>query len=161
AGIEDVVVAEGFTVILGSTEGSTEREERLVSSLRQRQVDGIVLASQQVDDGVVERLVEAGLDVVLASRPASSLMTDTIMADDVGGTRAALEHLVEHGHERIAHIAGPASIASFSNRAEAFEAFVREHGVGRNATPVVVRAESATVDGGARAAEELLASGDV
>ncbi|MEE6295637.1 LacI family DNA-binding transcriptional regulator [Georgenia wangjunii] len=158
AGIEDVAGAEGFTVILGSTEGSLEREERIVSSLRQRQVDGIVLASQQVEDGVVERLVESGLDVVLASRPASSLMTDTVMADDMGGTHAAMEHLLEHGHERIGHIAGPAGVATFRNRAEAFRASCHEHGAGRNATPVVVQAESATVEGGARAAEELLAS---
>ena len=52
----------------------------------------------------------------------------TIVADNAGGIRAAMQHLIEHGHQRIAFIAGtPEDLGGDSgDRLRAYQAAVRD-----------------------------------
>jgi LacI family transcriptional regulator len=45
--------------------------------------------------------------VVLLHRHPEAIGGTTVMTDDVGGARLATQHLLEHGHERIACVGGP------------------------------------------------------
>ena len=69
--------------------------------------------------------------------------------------RAAVTHLAELGHERIAHVTGPLSLSTTARRLAAFlEALP---GAGR---PPVVHGEAFTIPAGERAAAELLRARD-
>lgn len=128
-GIDEVLGANNFTLIIGSSEGLAEKETAVVRSMRQRQVDGIIMASVTMGDNEVQNLVESGLDVVLASRNLMSTHVDTVRSDNIGGAMAAVEHLVEHGHVRIGHLAGPQMVAPFVDRRTAYDKVIGDHGL--------------------------------
>jgi LacI family transcriptional regulator len=51
-----------------------------------------------------------------------------VVSDEAAGARAAVEHLLETGRRRIAHVTGPPGHHSAVVRAEAFEATLAAHG---------------------------------
>jgi LacI family transcriptional regulator len=58
------------------------------------------------------------MKVVLASRHLPDAEVDMVLVENVRGARMAVEHLVAHGHTRIAYVGGPESIAQFQDRAQ-------------------------------------------
>ena len=46
----------------------------------------------------------AGVPIVFLDRPPGDVEADTVLLDNLGGTRAGVEHLLEQGHERIAFV---------------------------------------------------------
>ena len=121
-GIDEVLGSSGYTLIFGSTEGLAAKEADVVRSMQQRQVDGIVMASVTLQDGEVSQLVDSGLDVVLASRHLKrSDLVDAVVIDNEDGARQAVEHLIAHGHQRIAHIAGPQDVYPFEIRRNTYQ----------------------------------------
>jgi DNA-binding LacI/PurR family transcriptional regulator len=155
-GIDEVLGSSDYTLIFGSTEGSAAKEAAVVRSMRQRQVDGIVMASVTLQDGEVSQLVESGLDVVLASRHLRrSDLVDAVVIDNEDGARQAVEHLIAHGHERIAHIAGPQDVYPFEIRRETYERVLAQ--AGRSVEGLLVEAASTGQEAGAVAIERLLA----
>ena len=55
----------------------------------------------------------AGMRVVLASRHLPDAEVDMVLVDSVRGARIAVEHLIAHGHERIAYVGGPKALRNF------------------------------------------------
>jgi DNA-binding LacI/PurR family transcriptional regulator len=120
AGVEEITGDSEYTLLLGSTDGSPAKEADLVRSMLQRQVDGLVMAAVTMLDEQVLRLVDSDVDVVLASRGLDATPADTVVIDNVAGARLAVEHLIGHGHRRVAHLAGPADVVPFRLRLEGY-----------------------------------------
>lgn len=154
AGVEDVIGASEYTLLLGSSDGQAGKEARIVRSMMQRQVDGVIMASVTMRDGEVARLAESGLSVVLASRNLSRSLVDTVMVDNVMGGRLAAQHLLWHGHGRIAHINGPQDVVPFRSRLTGFAEELRANGVPLGADLIVP--SLTTAEAGAEAGERLL-----
>ena len=152
AGVEEVIEPVGYTVLLGSTNNDPRREAKIVSSMAARQVDGIVMASVTLRDREVGRLIESGLHVVLASRGLSTANVDTVKVDSHLGAAAALEHLMAHGHSRMAHIAGPQNVLPFKERRQGFERALEAGGL----TPVAIVETKSDQNGGSEALSQLL-----
>lgn len=93
--------------------------------LRQR-VDAIVLVV--VDVGVLE--VVRGLDLaipVVASASVARRHPVIVSIDQYRGARAAVRHLVELGHTRIVHLAGPANAPDGLERMRGWRDELAEH----------------------------------
>jgi LacI family repressor for deo operon, udp, cdd, tsx, nupC, and nupG len=78
--------------------------ERLAAAGR---VDGFLLTDVEVDDARFPLLEDAGLPVVLAGHPASECPFPWVETRHAEGMEAAVVHLRELGHERIAFLGGP------------------------------------------------------
>lgn len=154
-GVEDVLGRAGFTLLFGTTEGSAEREKAVLQSMQQRQVDGFILASVTVADAEVGELVNAGVNVILASRHLrSDNLVDGVIIDNAEGARLAVEHLVAHGHKLIGHIAGPQDIYPFEVRRATYQAVLAQ-GKQQTDSLVAVAASTAQEDGALALAELL------
>lgn len=129
AGVEEVIGESEYTLLLGSTDGRPAKEADLVRSMLQRQVDGLIMAAVTMEDEAVARLVESDVDVVLASRALDATPADTVVIDNVLGARLAVEHLLGHGHRRIAHIAGPLNVVPFRLRRDGYLDALRSGGL--------------------------------
>lgn len=97
-GYEDAASELGRSVLILSTHmGSADRETVLDLASR---VDGLVLFDQTVSEEMIGELVDRGLPVVLLGRgPAKG--ADAVSADNTASAHALVEHLLEHGHQRI------------------------------------------------------------
>ena len=91
----------------GSSDADPERERELVEGVLGRRVDGLILVPTAHDHTYLQRDVAAGIGLVFVDRPPETIDADHVLTDNRGGARAAVEHLLAHGHERIAFV-GPA-----------------------------------------------------
>ena len=155
AGVDEVLGASDYTLIFGSSEGSSDQEAAVVRSMRSRQVDGIVMASVRMQDSEVDDLARSGLDVVLASRNLAGNSVDTVVVDNLNGARQAVDHIAGHGHTRVAHIAGPQDVVPFALRQQAYVDLVRG-GTFEDDRELCIVAPASNHEAGAAAMERLL-----
>jgi len=155
AGVQDVLEDAGYTLLLGSSNSDPEREMAIARSMIRRQVDGVILGSARMQAEDIESLMESGMRFVLASRDLPHLVTDSVTVDNRAGAELAVDHLVELGHRRIAHVAGPQDVVPFRNRLWGYRHALIRHGIDPVDDLVVIAASSAP-EAGAAAARELL-----
>jgi LacI family transcriptional regulator len=106
-GLEDVAAERGFLVYAGSTHRDPAREERLALALCARRVDGMVIVPGPGDHGYLVTEIEAGVAAVFALRPpGDTALGDRVVIDERGGAKAAVAHLIAHGHRRIGFVDG-------------------------------------------------------
>ena len=110
AGFEPVASARGYGLLLCSSNEDATKERAELDLLRQRQVDGVVLASANASGNtdLLQRLTSLGIGLVMIDRDDHPGVTcDRVVTDDEEVGRLATSHLLAQGYRRIAHIAGP------------------------------------------------------
>jgi LacI family transcriptional regulator len=103
--IEEAGQQAGFSIVMCSTDNDAEKEARQVAFMRQKRVDGFIIASKFRNDEVLKELLEDGVPVVLFAFEKPPFSIDIVTVDDYLGGVAAVEHLVSLGHRRIGVIA--------------------------------------------------------
>lgn len=157
-GIEDVLEPAGYSGLIVSTDNDSDRERTLIESLRSRQVEGLVVATALLDHPLLEQLHREGVRMVMVNRRPRDLDVSSVTPDDALGIELAVRHLVELGHTRIAHLAGPSSTSTGVARAKAFRNAVRD--LGLSDEPALTRECAAwTEQAGAAALRDLRAAG--
>jgi DNA-binding LacI/PurR family transcriptional regulator len=141
-----------YQLVLLSTQDDDDRA-RVERHLLRGTTDGVLLLSTRADDPLPGRLVQEGLPCVVAGRPGDAAV-GYVDADNEGGARAAVRHLLERGRQVIATVAGPADMAVGADRYEGWRAALAE--AGQRAPRSLVARSDFTRAGGAVAAAELL-----
>jgi len=157
AGLETVASARGYGLLLCSSNEDPVKERAEIDLLRQRQVDGIILASVNASGNtdLLQRLGPLGIGLVMIDRDDHPIVKcDRVLTDDAEVGRLAATHLVEQGRTAIAHIMGP-PIVHAKRRAEGYKAALKALGV-RARSEWVVRGGFMEADG-YRAMKKLLA----
>lgn len=155
-GIEDTLIKRDYNLLLGNTDDDLAREASQLDSMLARRVDGLILASAHVEDPVLKGLAETGIPVVLILRSTASNDFTSVTADDRVGVQLAVEHLVDLGHTRIAHIAGPQRSSTGLGRRESFDYWMRQAGIEPDES-LVEEASTFSIEDGARAFATLMA----
>jgi LacI family transcriptional regulator len=153
-GAEHVAYAEGYNVFLCNTEEDTRRELRVLASLEEKRVDGIVICSSRLNDDDLRAAVARHPAVVLVNRRLDMDGVDAVLSDDKMGGRLATRHLLEGGHRAVGFLAGPAASHSGRQRAAGYRAALAAAGVLYN--PTWQRHCAPVVEGGQEAARTLL-----
>lgn len=121
AAVEREARAEGHLMVSASAEGDPSREAELVTALLARQVDGLVVVPA-TRGGAAERHQTWGTPVVYVDRPGSGAGADSILSDNVGGIRSAVEHLAARGHRHIGFLGDDPAYWTAGQRELAFRA---------------------------------------
>jgi DNA-binding LacI/PurR family transcriptional regulator len=119
-------------------------------------VDGVLLASLHGDDPLPGLLERAGVPAVMVGRPAGRGGPGSYVdADNRGGARVAVAHLVERGRRRIATITGPLDMGVGLDRLDGYRDGLATAGL--PADPGLVVPGDFTEEAGAAATARLLA----
>jgi LacI family transcriptional regulator len=156
-GVEDVASVSGRLVVSGSSDEDPERERRLIRSLCERRVDGLLVVPCGTGHGYLETELALGTPMVFLDRPGD-FDVDTVLIDNVGGARRAVEHLVAHGHRRIAYLGDLPKIFTARERLRGYAEALEECGLPYD--PAIVRMGQHDVAGAGQVMDELLALGD-
>jgi LacI family transcriptional regulator len=151
--VEDAAYASGYAVLVCTTSDDIERERAHIANLASRRVDGLILMTARADQDLSE-FIGLGIPVVAMDRSPDDSPVSTIRVDNAHGARLGTQHLIEHGHERIAIIAGPVAAGVSRVRVKGFRRAMTTAGL----TPGPVIEASFDFEGGHRAAHELLAT---
>jgi len=109
AGARSYANDRGYTVLTGSSEGDYEAEQRIVNVLKSKDVDGLIivpLLDEEADLSYLFELKRRNFPFVLLES-IRGVPASVIDIDNVAASKAATEYLIENGHERIVHFAGP------------------------------------------------------
>ncbi|MQA88238.1 MAG: substrate-binding domain-containing protein [Streptosporangiales bacterium] len=155
-GVEDGLYPAGYSAWIVNTDNDAERESALVSSLRSRQVDGLIVATARLQHPLIEELAAENFPLVLVNRRIESPSVPAVTGDDARGVALAIRHLAELGHERIAHVAGPPWTSTGRGRHRAYRETLQELGLPVD-PGLVAGCEAWSEQEGARALSRLLA----
>lgn len=129
-GIERAARAAGFGVVVVSTEGGDGPEvTAAVERALELGAEGVVLVEPLFD---TSRHLGAfrGAPLVTATRAVGEEQRVwTVDVDQVQGVDLAVEHLLDLGHRRIGHLAGPSTWRSSVVREETWRSTLRRHGL--------------------------------
>ncbi len=156
--IDDRMRAAGFTSILFNTNEDMAREQEVLGYLHSSRVDGMIVATS--GSSAYDHLPDALLDriVFVDNIPAVTRPVRFVGSDNVASSRELTEHLIEHGHRRIATLVGSLAESSARERLEGFQACLRQHNLQLPAAWIV--RTNFLYDDGYRKAGELLAAPD-
>jgi LacI family transcriptional regulator, galactose operon repressor len=128
AGLQDVLTVSGTVPLLAVSDEDRTLQRRLVTSLVERNVDGIVLvpAHGTVADDLPDLL---GTPLVLMARRLPGVDADYVGAQNQEGGYAAAEHLYGHGCRAIGFVGGFVDASARAERAGGVAAFLASHGL--------------------------------
>jgi len=154
-GIEAEAEARGYRLIISTASRLASIERRALDTLLELRVDGLILASPMLALDAISA-ASREVPVVLVARPSSSDMVDSVSNDDPTGAALVVQHLVELGHRRIAHVDGGGGAGAAERRA-GYERAMEERGLGAH---IRVAAGTYTEDGGRTGVSALLDRGE-
>jgi LacI family transcriptional regulator len=134
-GAEDALGAGQMSVFLCDGRDDPIREQYYLRTLLSRNVDGIIVTGRRT-----QARVPIGRDlpvpVVYAFISSTDPQDCSVIPDEEGGARRAVEHLLAIGRRRIAHIAGPEHHHSTAIRSSAAQATLAEAGISLVTAPM-------------------------
>src|SRR5437868_5272040 len=156
--VEDSARARNVLVFAGSCDEDPQRERELIGSFRDRRADGIIIVPASHDHTYLYEEQRTGTALVFVDRPAAHLNADSVASDNIGGSVTAVEHLVAHGHRRIAFLGDLLSISTAGQRLDGYTQALTGAGIETDAA--LIRTGLRNPAAAARAVEELLALTD-
>ncbi|MPZ61654.1 MAG: LacI family DNA-binding transcriptional regulator [Propionibacteriales bacterium] len=127
AACERVARRQDHVLITASAEGLPDREQAIAGAFLARRVDGLIIVPAQSDHKWLADEVARGLPVVFVDRPATGVESDTVLADNEGGMRSAVDHLMALGHERIGFLGDDPQFWTAQRRLAGFRTAMARH----------------------------------
>jgi LacI family transcriptional regulator len=128
-GVEEAVRDRDLLVVAGSSDEDPVRERALLELLCQQRVAGLLVVPTGSDHSFLASEIGHGTAVVFVDRPPGNLAADTVLLDNFGGAKSAVEHLLAHGHRRVGLIGDLPGIYTTAERLRGYEVALAGSGV--------------------------------
>ena len=108
-GIIDEAEKNGYLVIILQSNESLELEKKQVELLINKRVDGIImsLSNESNDDEHLKEIIRKEIPFVLFDKISKLIPCSKVIINDQKAAYNAVEHLIQKGCKKIAHIRGP------------------------------------------------------
>lgn len=152
AGVEAVLSVSGYALLLQLVPEDDEGHASYRRLAEEGRVDGVLLTDLHVDDTRPSLLAEVGLPAVIIGPDLGEAFWPAVGVDDGPGVTAVVEHLLELGHTRVAHVGGPAAMVHGRSRRTAWATALESAGL----TPGPFVEADFSAEAGAAAMRQLL-----
>jgi LacI family transcriptional regulator len=153
-GIDLEAQRAGHALLVSSSHHDARGVSVAVRAMRGR-VDGLLVMAPEVSSAALASALPDGLPVVILNTAPTVGAAAAVTVDNMGGTRAVVQHLARLGHRRVAFISGPAHNADASARFRGYRAAMRSADLPMH-DDLVARGDF-TEEGGWSAARALVA----
>ncbi|MCK9451089.1 MAG: LacI family transcriptional regulator [Bacteroidales bacterium] len=131
--IEHEAEKAGYSLIVCSSDESKEREIRLLKTLLNRQVDGIIMTTTLHDPKILQQLLPHRFPLVLVDRSLAGFESNFVGVDNAISAENAINHLIEIGHKNIGFLTlTPDYISSLSERKAGYLHALERHSIAVN-----------------------------
>ena len=152
-GVSSACNAREYSVMLWLAEPEYERRQ-IRQIMYSGLVDGVIVSSMLLNDSLVQALLDDDLPFMLIGRHPTATQINYVDADNVGGAREAVTHLLRLGHAHVATITGPQNMIAGSDRLAGYQAALRDRAM--RSDPSLIAEGDFTEAGGYRAMQQLL-----
>lgn len=128
-GAEDCANIKGYSLLICHTDNTVEKEINYIRTLESKQVDGIVLAGQQILKRLEARNIKTYLPIsTIANSMLYWELNDDLIPYQVG-MKIATQHLIDQGHTRIMFISGPKDLPYSERRYQGYLYSLHQNGI--------------------------------
>ncbi len=122
SGIEKIAHDAGYNVMIFQSNESFKRETDNVQALLSSRVDGVLvsMSKETKDFDHFRELRNNGIPIVFFDRICNELSSDNVIVDDFAGAFSAVQHLIDTGCKRIAHLSAPQHMLLGQNRQKGY-----------------------------------------
>ena len=128
-GIRTRLAKEGMRTVISLSDYDAAQECDALKYASKNGFSGIFLLNAIESKKLVSLILEIKTPLILVNRFLHSADTDVVTVDNYRCGYLATEYLINRGHKRIAHIAGPATSVTCRDRTQGFADAMREHGL--------------------------------
>jgi len=128
-GIDLVLQAAGYTLLLASSDEDAARERNILETLRSEGVAGIIFVPINAARDAYRQVLAPPLHTVAVDRSPSNLRPDLVTVNNVEGTRIGVAHLIALGHRDVALLGGPSRHSTAKERERGYEQALRAAGL--------------------------------
>jgi DNA-binding LacI/PurR family transcriptional regulator len=138
-GVEERASEDGFTVVYCNTNEDSERELSYITILRDKAIDGIILAPTGANQDELESLFNLGTAVVQIDRRMPTFAASSVTVDNLLGGFLAAEHLLEAGHRHLGFLTYDTGQQTVKQRQQGCENCVQASNTGARLTSYELR----------------------
>lgn len=151
--LEDVLRGHGYAVMICDCRTDANREEEAVDFLKRRRVDGMIIIPTGKSGTCLQEVMKAGKPIVMIDRRLKSIQCDTVLVDNQGAARDAIQRLLRAGHRKIGMIAGDKEVYTAEERFQGYLQALEQAEIPVEDS-LIVRGDY-TIRGGSRGIQEL------
>ena len=128
-GVQEIAYSKDYNITLFLTNDSPEKEIEVTQNLFISGLDGLLVSvsSNANSSDHFKDLMDKGLPIVFFDRVPGNVQASKVIQDNYKGSFEAVEHLINSGYSRIAHIAGPKGMTFTQKRLEGYIAALKQH----------------------------------
>lgn len=155
AGIGNEAARQSFDLLVSTRAPDTPEEQEAYRRMAEgRLVDGLLVVRTRVKDRRIAYLSKIGFPFVAFGRSDLDVEFPYLDVDGALGMELVAQHLIDLGHERVAHISAPQDLMFCSYRRAGLETTLRHNGLSLRSGHLVV--SDLTEGGGFKAMSQLL-----
>lgn len=106
-GIEDIATMYKYNIILSNSDQNVNKELHLLNTMLGKQVDGIIVMSQNITEEFAAELKRSPVPIVLAGSIEPSETLPSVNINYQEAIYDAVTHLLQNGHKYVAFTMGP------------------------------------------------------
>jgi LacI family transcriptional regulator len=131
--VTTVAKEHGYSVILTTSAEDPDIEYAEAEQMLQRYVDGLVVIPTNFRHTRLTRALFGKTPVVAFDRPVPDPTMDVVLVQNTSGARHIVEHLIEHGHRRIAFMGLSRTLFTINARFLGYRRALQEAGLKEDA----------------------------
>lgn len=130
-GVIEEADKNGYMVIILQSNESLEFEKKQVELLFNKRVDGILmsLSNDSNDDDHLKEIVKRGIPFVQFDKIAKLIPSSKVIINDQKAASIAVQHLIDIGCKKIAHIRGPENPQNAIDRFLGYKKTLEKNGI--------------------------------
>jgi LacI family transcriptional regulator len=157
SGILEEAERYGYNVLISESNQKYDRERRIIHDFMGGKVDGLLIcfSNQTRNFDHIEQVMNAAIPLVMLDKSTDAITADQVVVDDYEGAFAAVEHLIEQGYKRIAHINGNDALHHSQARMSGYADALKKHGLPLEPS-LIFKAEEFSLEEGKILGEKIL-----
>jgi len=128
-GIEDVLIANNYSLMLCNTNEVLEREDYYIDILLRQGVDGIIAAATSQNWSALNEAAKLNIPIVMLDRKFDEAESPYVGVNNKQGAWLGTRHLIERGYRDIGILCGFQRLSTMRERLAGFEAALSAAGL--------------------------------
>jgi len=126
--VEDEADKHNYTVLFGSSDENPQRLQKLIDTLLNRQVDGLIIAAPEGSEAQLVALKQR-VPFVLIDRYFPELKTSYVALNNYTSIYSGVQHLIDSGYQRIGMVSFNTNLFHLNERKRGYKSALKANSI--------------------------------
>ncbi|MFA4839142.1 MAG: LacI family DNA-binding transcriptional regulator [Candidatus Neomarinimicrobiota bacterium] len=139
SGIEDVAYGADYAIMVSQSNESFEREQINIRAMVSNRIAGLLISISQTTTNSDHflQLKQRKIPFVFFDRVCEDIEASKVVVDDFKGAFKVVEHMIQSGYTKIAHLAGPKYLSISQERINGYRSALGKYSIPLNENLIV------------------------